>query len=163
MHCFLPAIMQGTTQDFGAAEVASPPPSAPSAAVETDAEAWLGDLGRSYASYYTFSCVPKWWCVVGTQLGTPSGRYDEHSTKFPSVVNQGLIGPVGESQTSEGWWSLASRQLRTIYMVPRLGLCFAPAATWNLHTIQPRTLPQLTMRLSISPVCYKQRIKRIKW
>jgi hypothetical protein len=24
-------------------------------------------------------------------------------------------------------------------------------------------LPQLTMRLSISPVCCKQRIKRIKW
>jgi hypothetical protein len=24
--------------------------------------------------------------------------------------------------------------------VPRPGLCFAPAATWNLHTTQPRTL-----------------------
>jgi hypothetical protein len=49
MHCFLPAIMQGMTQDFGAAEVASPPPLAPSAAAETETEAWLGDPGRSYA------------------------------------------------------------------------------------------------------------------
>jgi hypothetical protein len=25
------------------------------------------------------------------QLGTPRGRYDEHSRKFPSVRNQGFI------------------------------------------------------------------------
>jgi hypothetical protein len=25
------------------------------------------------------------------QLGTPRGRYDEHSNKFPSVRNQGFI------------------------------------------------------------------------
>jgi hypothetical protein len=24
-------------------------------------------------------------CVVGTQLGTPRGRYDEHISKFPLV------------------------------------------------------------------------------
>jgi hypothetical protein len=50
MHCFLPAMMQGMTQDFGAAEVVLPPPSPPSAAAETEAEAWLGDPDRSYAS-----------------------------------------------------------------------------------------------------------------
>jgi hypothetical protein len=27
-----------------------------------------------------------------------------------------------------------------IYKAPHPGLCFAPAATWNLHTTQPRTL-----------------------
>jgi hypothetical protein len=48
-------------------------------------------------------------------------------------------------------------------MAPHRGLCFAPAVMWNLHTTQPRTLPQLTMRLSISPVCCKQRIERIEW
>jgi hypothetical protein len=37
------------------------------------------------------------------------------------------------------------------------------AATWNLHTTQPSTLPQLTVRLSISLVCCKQRIKRTEW
>jgi hypothetical protein len=36
-----------------------------------------------------------WWCLA-TQLGTPRGRYNEHSGKFPSVQNQGLIEPVGE-------------------------------------------------------------------
>jgi hypothetical protein len=40
---------------------------------------------------------------------------------------------------------------------------YSPAAMWNLHTTQPSTLSQLAMRLSISPVCCKQRIKRIKW
>jgi hypothetical protein len=39
----------------------------------------------------------------------------------------------------------------------------SPAAMWNLYTTQPSTLPQLTMRLSISPVCCKQRIKHIEW
>jgi hypothetical protein len=40
---------------------------------------------------------------------------------------------------------------------------YQPAATWNLHTTQLSTLPQLTMRSSSSPVCCKQRIKRIEW
>jgi hypothetical protein len=40
---FFPATMQGMTQDEGTAEVTSSPPSAPSAAAETDVEAWLGD------------------------------------------------------------------------------------------------------------------------
>jgi hypothetical protein len=39
--------------------------------------------------------------VLGTQLGTPRGRYEEHSSKFPSVVKPRVIEPVGESQTSE--------------------------------------------------------------
>jgi hypothetical protein len=49
-----------------------------------------------------------------------------------------------------------------LYMAPRPGRSFALAATWNLHTTQPSTLSQLTVRLSISPVCCKQRIKRIE-
>jgi hypothetical protein len=85
------------------------------------------------------------------------------AASLPSVVKPRFIEPVGKSQTSEGCCSLASRQLWTIYMVPCPGLCFAPVAMWNLHTTQPRTLPQLTMRLSISPVCCKQRIERIEW
>jgi hypothetical protein len=40
--------------------------------------------------------------VLGTQLGTPRERYDEHSNKFPSVVKPRFIEPIGESQTSEG-------------------------------------------------------------
>jgi hypothetical protein len=37
-----------------------------------------------------------------TQLGTPRGRYEEHNSKFHSVVKPRFIKPVGESQTSEG-------------------------------------------------------------
>jgi hypothetical protein len=40
--------------------------------------------------------------VLGTQLGTPRGRYVEHSNKFLLVVKPRFIEPVGESQTSEG-------------------------------------------------------------
>jgi hypothetical protein len=114
--------------------------------------------------------VARWllfcWCVVDTRklVGKPQEKVMmSTAASFPSVVKPRLIEPVGESQTSEGWCLLASRQLRTIYMVPRPGLSFAPAATWNMHTTQPSTLSQLTVRLSISPVCYVQRIKRIEW
>jgi hypothetical protein len=40
--------------------------------------------------------------VLGTQLGTPRGRYDKHNNKFLSVVKPRFIEPVGESQTSQG-------------------------------------------------------------
>jgi hypothetical protein len=104
--------------------------------------------------------VKDWaWETALAEIFFLSGK----SSKFPSGVKPRFIEPVGESQTLEGWCSLALRQLQTIYMAPRPGLCFAPAATWNLHTTQPRAFPQLTMRLSISPVCCKQRIERIKW
>jgi hypothetical protein len=46
-----PATSQGTVyEDGGTPEDTSSPPSAPAVAAETDAEAWLGDPGRSYAS-----------------------------------------------------------------------------------------------------------------
>jgi hypothetical protein len=35
--------------------------------------------------------------VVGTQLGNPRGRYDEHSSKFPLVMKPRFIEPVGET------------------------------------------------------------------
>jgi hypothetical protein len=41
-------------------------------------------------------------CVLSTQLGTPRGRYEEHNSKFLSVVKLRFIEPVGESQTSKG-------------------------------------------------------------
>jgi hypothetical protein len=51
MQLFLPATLQGITQEDGRiAENTSSPPSAPAVATETDAEAWLGDLDRLYAS-----------------------------------------------------------------------------------------------------------------
>jgi hypothetical protein len=37
-----------------------------------------------------------------TQLGTPTGRYDEHSSKSSLSKKPKFIEPVGKSQTSEG-------------------------------------------------------------
>jgi hypothetical protein len=54
------------------------------------------DLGLGVVNHRRQRRRVYWWCVVGTQLGTPRGRYDAHSNKFPSVWNQGLIEPVGE-------------------------------------------------------------------
>jgi hypothetical protein len=39
---------------------------------------------------------------ITTQLGTPRGRYDEHSSKFSLNKKPRFIEPVGKSQTSEG-------------------------------------------------------------
>jgi hypothetical protein len=104
-----------------------------------------------------------WWRIDYTLLGTPRGRYDEHSSKSSLSCETKVYRTSRRKPNFRRWCQLASRQLQTIYKAPRPGLCFAPAATWNLHTTQPRTLPQLTMRLSISPICCKQRIKRIEW
>jgi hypothetical protein len=50
MHLFLPATLQGITLEDGViAEDTSSLPSATVVAAETDAEAWLGGPGRSYA------------------------------------------------------------------------------------------------------------------
>jgi hypothetical protein len=37
-----------------------------------------------------------------TQLGTPRGRYDEYSSKFPLSKKPRFNRPVGKSQTPEG-------------------------------------------------------------
>jgi hypothetical protein len=37
-----------------------------------------------------------------TQLGTPRGRYDEHSSKFSLSKKPRFVDPVGKSQTKEG-------------------------------------------------------------
>jgi hypothetical protein len=76
--------------------------------------------------------------VLATQLGTPRGRYDEHSGEFPSIWNQGLIERLGERTNFR---RLMLDGLATapdnLYMAPYLGLSLA-AVTWNLHTTQPK-------------------------
>jgi hypothetical protein len=96
-------------------------------------------------------------------LGTPRWRYDEHSNKSSLSYETKVYRTSRRKPYFRRWCLLASRQLRTIYKASHPGLCFALAATWNLHTTQPRTLPQLMMRLSVSPVCCKQRIESIEW
>jgi hypothetical protein len=46
-------------------------------------------------------CSDDIWCgQIATQLGTPRGRYDEHSSKFSLSKKPRFIEPVGKSQTS---------------------------------------------------------------
>jgi hypothetical protein len=82
---------------------------------------------------------------------------------FPSVRNQGLIS-IRRKADNDSWrWCLlvcdSSRQF--IYGASSK-LCLL-TATWNLHTHNQVLCSQLAMRLSISPVCLKQRYERIEW
>jgi hypothetical protein len=77
--------------------------------------------------------------MVGTQLGTPRGRYDEHNSKSSLCMKPRFIETVG-GRTNFRRLMLAGLATApdNLYMAPYLGRSFAPAATWNLHTIQPK-------------------------
>jgi hypothetical protein len=113
----------------------------------------------------------RWWCGVDVgvlymtaQLETPREGYDEHNNKSSLSVKPRFIEPVGERTNFQRLMPACFvTALDNICMAPYPGHSFAPAATWNLHTTQPSTLSQLTVRLSISLVCCEQRIKRIEW
>jgi hypothetical protein len=64
------------------------------------------------------------------QLGTPRGRYDEHSTKYSLSMKPRFIEPVGK-RTNFRRLMLASFATTpdNLYMAPYLGHSFAPAAT----------------------------------
>jgi hypothetical protein len=66
--------------------------------------------------------------VLAAQLGTPRGRCDEHSGKFPSIVKSRFNRPVGERNH---FWRL---MLAGFWQ----GALSASAATWNQHTTQPK-------------------------
>jgi hypothetical protein len=77
--------------------------------------------------------------VLGTRLGTPRGRYDEHISKSSLSMKPRFIELVGE-RTNFRRLMLAGLAIApdNLYMAPYLGRSFAPAATWNLHTTQPK-------------------------
>jgi hypothetical protein len=77
--------------------------------------------------------------MLGTQLGTPRGRYDEHNSKSSLSMNPRFIEPVGEG-TNFRRLMLTGLVIApdNLYMAPYLGRSFAPEATWNLHTTQPK-------------------------
>jgi hypothetical protein len=73
------------------------------------------------------------------QLGTPRGRYDEHSSKSSLSMKPRFIEPVGERTNFRRLMLIGLvTALDNLYMATYLGRSFAPAATWNLHTIQPK-------------------------
>jgi hypothetical protein len=88
-------------------------------------------------------------------VGNPRGMYDEHSSKFSSVRKPKFIEPVGE-RTNFRRLMLAGLATApdNLYMAPYLGRSFAPAATWNLHTTQPKYFAPTSSEV-ISLVCCK--------
>jgi hypothetical protein len=73
-------------------------------------------------------CMRRLLAVLAAQLGTPRGRCDEHSGKFPSIMKPRFNRPVEERNQFwrlmlAGFWHDA---------LP------ASAATWNMHTTQPK-------------------------
>jgi hypothetical protein len=99
-------------------------------------------------------------CMIGGAshpVGNPKRKVWWHISKFPSVWNQGLIKPVAE--TNHFWRLMLAdlATLQTICLWHLSGRSSTPAATWNLHTTQPKYFaPTSIERLSISPVCYNK-------
>ena len=81
-------------------------------------------------------------CRSHVRWETPRGRYDECSSKFSLSMNQGYR-TVGDKSASEGV----------------NGACWLGTCTQHNQII----FPNLTVRLSISLACWKQRIRRIVW
>ena len=75
------------------------------------------------------------------------------AASFPSVRNQGL----SNQQESRSTLKVDGGEMQC-GATPGI-----PAPTWNLHNTIKILCPNLTVRLSISPACCKQRIKRMVW
>jgi hypothetical protein len=77
--------------------------------------------------------------LLGTQLETPRGRYEEHSSKSPLNMKLRFIEPLGERTNFRRLMLTGlATALDNLYMAPYLGRSFASAATWNLQTTQPK-------------------------
>ena len=84
---------------------------------------------------------------------TPRGRYDECSSKFPLVWNQVYRTSRSWDRVWRCWWWNLVRR-----------------STWDFvanvkpaHNTTKILCPNVTVRLSISLACWKQRIRRIVW
>jgi hypothetical protein len=102
--------------------------------------------------------------VLAAQLGMPRGRYDDHSSKSSLSMKPRFIEPVGE-RTNFRRLMLAGLATApdNLYMAPYLGHSLHQQQRGTCTQHNQSTLPQLTVRLSISPVYCKQRIKCIMW
>jgi hypothetical protein len=99
-----------------------------------------------------------WWWLWPDSWETPSGKYDEHSGKsFPSVRNQGLSVRRRADNTTEGdACKLRDSSGQFIWRLVQALLCEQQRGICTQHN--QILCSQLAMRLSISPVCLKQRV-----
>jgi hypothetical protein len=96
-----------------------------------------------------------WWMT--SPLGTPRGRCDEYSSSFSLNYETKVYRSWrGETNDWRGCLLVCDSCGQFIYGASSK-LCLL-AATQNLHTHKQILCSQLTMRMSISPVCLKQRL-----
>jgi hypothetical protein len=110
-----------------------------------------------YRKYNDTPPIDAW--LMTSPLGTPRGRCDEYSSKiFPQLRNQGLSFLERRDKRLKVMWTglIALQQGRRLTI-----LVHSSSASSNAepaHTHNQVLCSQLAMRLSISPVCLKQRI-----
>ena len=115
-----------------------------------------------------------WWCQEAcwrllmkqkwpASWKTPREGFYEYSSKvFPQLRNQGMSIRRGRSQYDWRWCLLACDSSgQFIGRLVRALLCERQRGTCTQHN--QILCSQLTMRLSISPVCCKQRNECIEW
>jgi hypothetical protein len=96
--------------------------------------------------------------IMARQLGTPSARYDEHSSKFfPQLETKVYRSKKKKANTTEGdACKLRDSSGQFIWRIVQALLCEQQRGTCIKHN--QVLCSQLAMRLSISPVCLKQRV-----
>jgi hypothetical protein len=96
------------------------------------------------------------------QLGTPREGIMSIAASLLSVVKPRYIEPIGERTKLQKVMLTSFMTLRT--RAPDKLLVSVSSPSSNVKPAHNQELcSQLTMRLSISPVCCKQRIERIEW
>jgi hypothetical protein len=103
-----------------------------------------------------------WWCKAPSSWEPQEEGMMSTAARFSLSKKPRFINPKGKKPNDWRWCLLACDSSRQF--IRRLVQCFAlPAATRNMQTHNQILCSQLTIRLSISPVCCKQRNDRIEW
>jgi hypothetical protein len=99
---------------------------------------WTGNLHSLQETFDINATMYAWWLVNNSPLGTPRGRYDEHSSKSSLSCETNVYRTSRRKAKLQKVMLASFVTLRT--MAPEILLvCLHLAATWNLHTTQPRT------------------------
>jgi hypothetical protein len=115
-------------------------------------QVWCVDL--SFISIDTQLVMDNWWLVRTARWEPQEEGMMSTVASLSSVVKPWLNRTSRRKPNFRRWCLLASWHSEQGRQINCLSACsFPPAAMWNLHTTQPTTLLQLTMRLSISTVC----------
>jgi hypothetical protein len=99
---------------------------------------WSTSWHCPFAYLFPLSRKPLIACKYNP-LGTPRGRYDEHSSKSSLNCETKVYRTSRRKPNFRRWCLLASWHSRQ-WRQKTCWCVFHPAAMWNLRTTQPRTL-----------------------